>query len=215
MGWSGSWSESVSVRVIGITDLVTRPLMIGIDFEDVRAIMSEKGRTAAGLGRGTGADRARLAVEAAVRYPLLDGGALSEARGILVNIMAGPDLGMGEFALIGDVISSLVSKDDLVIVGTALAGRSRALRARARAPGENAAARIPAGGAAGDPRRLNDRSKRSRPAGRWIRTGTPARPLRPDPGCDGLSRLGSPPRRIRSGGAESCRTSAPTNFARD
>lgn len=105
--------------VRGITDLVTRPGMIDVDFEDVRAIMSEKGRTAVGLGRGTGADRARLAIEAAVRYSLLGDVDLSEAPGVLVSITAGPDLGMDEFAVIGDVISSLMSKDARVIVGTA------------------------------------------------------------------------------------------------
>ena len=106
--------------VRGITDLVTRPCMINVDFEDVRYIMSGKGRAAVGLGRGTGADRARLAVEAAVRHPLLDGGALSEVRGILVSITAKSDLGMDEFAVIGDAVVDCVSKDALVIIGTAL-----------------------------------------------------------------------------------------------
>ena len=106
--------------VQGIAELITRPGMINVDFADVRTVMSEKGRAMMGSGRGTGEDRARSAAEAAIRCPLLDDVNLSGARGILVNITAGPDLGMDEFAAVGEAIGKFASEDALVVTGTAL-----------------------------------------------------------------------------------------------
>ena len=106
--------------VQGIAELITRPGMINVDFADVRTVMSEKGRAMMGSGRGTGEDRARAAAEAAIRCPLLDDVNLSGARGILVNITAGPDLGMDEFAAVGEAIGKFASEDALVVTGTAL-----------------------------------------------------------------------------------------------
>ena len=106
--------------VQGIAELITRPGMINVDFADVRTVMSEKGRAMMGSGRGTGEDRARSAAEAAIRCPLLDDIDLSGARGILVNITAGPDLGMDEFAAVGEAIGKFASEDALVVTGTAL-----------------------------------------------------------------------------------------------
>ena len=106
--------------VQGIAELITRPGMINVDFADVRTVMSEKGRAMMGSGRGAGEDRARAAAEAAIRCPLLDDINLSGARGILVNITAGPDLGMDEFAAVGEAIGKFASEDALVVTGTAL-----------------------------------------------------------------------------------------------
>ena len=106
--------------VQGIAELITRPGMINVDFADVRTVMSEKGRAMMGSGRGSGEDRARAAAEAAIRCPLLDDINLSGARGILVNITAGPDLGMDEFAAVGEAIGKFASEDALVVTGTAL-----------------------------------------------------------------------------------------------
>ena len=106
--------------VQGIAELITRPGMINVDFADVRTVMSEKGRAMMGSGRGTGEDRARSAAEAAISCPLLDDVDLSGARGILANITAGPDLGMDEFAAVGEAIGKFASEDALVVTGTAL-----------------------------------------------------------------------------------------------
>ena len=106
--------------VQGIADLITRPGMMNVDFADVRTVMSEKGRAMMGAGRGTGEDRARTAAEAAISCPLLEDINLSGARGILVNITAGPDLGMGEFATVGDVIGGFAAENALSVIGTAL-----------------------------------------------------------------------------------------------
>ena len=106
--------------VQGIAELITRPGMINVDFADVRTVMSEKGRAMMGSGKSTGEERAREAAERAIHCPLLDDVDLSGARGILVNVTAGPDLGMDEFAAVGDAIGQFASDEALVVIGTAL-----------------------------------------------------------------------------------------------
>ena len=106
--------------VHGIAQLITRPGMINVDFADVRTVMSEQGRAMMGSGTGSGEDGARLAAEAAMRCPLLEDVNLNGARGILVNISAGMDLGMDEFSAVGDAIGEFASDNALVVMGTAL-----------------------------------------------------------------------------------------------
>jgi len=106
--------------VQGIAELITRPGMINVDFADVRTVMSEKGRAMMGSGRAIGEDRARKAAEAAIACPLLEDVNLSGARGILVNVTAGPDLGIEEFAEVGEAIGEFASENALVVIGTTL-----------------------------------------------------------------------------------------------
>lgn len=106
--------------VQGIAELITHPGMINVDFADVRTVMSEKGRAMMGSGSGTGEDRARVAAEAAIHCPLLDDVNLRGARGILVNITAGPNLGIDEFQAVGEAIGEFASDEALVVIGTAL-----------------------------------------------------------------------------------------------
>ncbi len=106
--------------VQGIAELITRPGMINVDFADVRTVMSEKGRAMMGSGKAVGEERARQAAEAAIHCPLLDDVNLAGARGILVNVTAGPDLGMDEFATVGEAIGEFASDNALVVMGTAL-----------------------------------------------------------------------------------------------
>ncbi len=106
--------------VQGIAELITRPGMINVDFADVRTVMSEKGRAMMGSGRATGEGRARQAAEAAIACPLLEDVNLSGARGILVNVTAGTDLAMDEFAAVGEAIGKFASDNALVVIGTAL-----------------------------------------------------------------------------------------------
>ena len=106
--------------VQGIADLIIRPGMINVDFADVKTVMSEMGMAMMGSGIASGEDRARLAAEAAVRCPLLEDIDLRGARGILVNITAGLDLGLGEFAEVGDTIEEFASENATVVVGTVI-----------------------------------------------------------------------------------------------
>ena len=106
--------------VQGIADLIMKPGMMNVDFADVRTVMSEMGMAMMGTGTACGENRARDAAEAAVRSPLLEDIDLQGARGILVNVTAGPDLGIGEFTEIGDTIEQFASEEATVVVGTVI-----------------------------------------------------------------------------------------------
>ncbi len=106
--------------VQGIADLIIRPGMINVDFADVRTVMSEMGMAMMGTGRSSGENRARDAAEAAIRSPLLEDVDLHGARGILVNVTAGPDLNIGEFTDVGSIIEEFASDSATVVVGTVI-----------------------------------------------------------------------------------------------
>ncbi|MDO7653478.1 MAG: cell division protein FtsZ [Porticoccus sp.] len=106
--------------VQGIADLIIRPGMINVDFADVRTVMSEMGQAMMGTGESVGDDRAREAAETAIHSPLLEDINLQGARGILVNITAGPDLSLGEFSDVGDTVEAFASDNATVVVGTVI-----------------------------------------------------------------------------------------------
>ena len=106
--------------VQGIADLIIRPGMINVDFADVRTVMSEMGMAMMGSGEASGDQRAREAAESAVHSPLLEDINLQGAKGILVNITAGPDLSLGEFQDVGDTVEQFASEDATVVVGTVI-----------------------------------------------------------------------------------------------
>lgn len=106
--------------VQGIADLIIRPGMINVDFADVRTVMSEMGMAMMGSGCASGEHRAREAAEAAVHSPLLEDIDLRGARGILVNITAGPDLSLGEFSDVGEIIEEFASEQATVVIGTVI-----------------------------------------------------------------------------------------------
>jgi len=106
--------------VQGIADLITRPGLINVDFADVRTVMSEMGMAMMGSGSATGPDRAREAAEAAVFSPLLEDVNISGAKGILVNVTAGDDMGLSEYGDVGDTISTYADDDATIVVGTVI-----------------------------------------------------------------------------------------------
>lgn len=106
--------------VQGIAELITGSGLINVDFADVRTVMSEMGMAMMGTGIGKGEDRARLAAEAAIASPLLEDVNLAGARGILVNITSGPDLSMGQFEEVGNIIKDFASENATVVVGTVI-----------------------------------------------------------------------------------------------
>ena len=103
--------------VQGISDLIIRPGLMNTDFADVRTVMSEMGKAMMGTGRATGENRARDAAEAAIRCPLLEDIELEGARGALVNVVAGPDLNLGEVYEVGDAVEEFISKECKVVLG--------------------------------------------------------------------------------------------------
>lgn len=106
--------------VQGIADLITRPGMINVDFADVRTVMSEMGQAMMGTGCASGENRAREAAEKAVGSPLLEDVDLNGARGVLINVTAGPDLSLGEFTEVGEVVESYASDGATVVIGTVI-----------------------------------------------------------------------------------------------
>lgn len=106
--------------VQGIAELITRPGLINVDFADVRTVMSEMGMAMMGSGVASGSDRAREAAEMAVASPLLEDINISGAKGILVNVTAGMDMGIGEFEEVGNTVKEFASDDATVVIGTVI-----------------------------------------------------------------------------------------------
>lgn len=106
--------------VQGIADLITRPGLINVDFADVRTVMSEMGMSMMGTGIAQGDERATKAAEAAISSPLLDDINLKGAKGILVNITAGLDMGIHEFEEVGAAVRQFAHDDATVVVGTVI-----------------------------------------------------------------------------------------------
>ncbi|MDM8568652.1 cell division protein FtsZ [Thiotrichales bacterium HSG1] len=106
--------------VQGISELITRPGLINVDFADVTTVMQDMGLAMMGSGYAKGEGRARKAGTDAISSPLLEDVDLKGAKGILVNMTAGMDLSIGEFAEMGEVIKEFASENATVVVGTAL-----------------------------------------------------------------------------------------------
>ncbi len=106
--------------VQGISELITRPGLINVDFADVRTVMSEMGMAMMGTGSATGETRATDAAERAISSPLLEDVDLSGARGILVNVTAGMDMSIGEFEEVGNSIKAFSADNATVVVGTVI-----------------------------------------------------------------------------------------------
>ena len=104
----------------GIAELITRPGLINVDFADVKTVMSEMGVAMMGIGAASGPDRAKQAAEQAINSPLLEDVDLSGAKGILVNITAGPNLSIGEFDAVGNTVRDFADDDATVVVGTVI-----------------------------------------------------------------------------------------------
>ena len=106
--------------VQGIAELITRPGLINVDFADVRTVMNGMGLSMMGTGSASGEERATKAAKAAISSPLLDEVNLNGARGILVNITAGLDMGIHEFEEVGSAIREFASDEATVVVGTVI-----------------------------------------------------------------------------------------------
>ncbi len=100
----------------GITDLITRPGLINVDFADVNTIMSCAGTAWMAVGEGSGSNRVIDAVNEALTSPLLET-SIHGARGVLCNIIGGEDLGLGEISDGIDVVTKTVDTDANIIFG--------------------------------------------------------------------------------------------------
>jgi cell division protein FtsZ len=103
----------------GISELITIPGLINLDFNDVRAIMSEGGAALMAVGRATGEDRARQAAELAISSNLLDV-TIDGARGILFNVTGGPDMSLFEVNEAAAIIKETAHPDVNLIFGAVI-----------------------------------------------------------------------------------------------
>lgn len=101
----------------GISELITEPGLINVDFADVKAIMSEPGNALMAIGHGSGDQRAIDAANQAVASPLLDL-SMEGARGVLFNITGGPDLTLAEINEAAEIINKAADPDANIIFGT-------------------------------------------------------------------------------------------------
>src|SRR5689334_3481410 len=105
--------------VQGITDLITVPGLVNLDFADVRTIMREAGSALMGIGEAAGENRAAEAARAAVSSPLLET-SIEGATGILLNITGGADLGLFEVNEAAEVVTSAADQNANVIFGAVI-----------------------------------------------------------------------------------------------
>jgi cell division protein FtsZ len=165
-------ADSVLLNAVqGISDLMTVPGLINVDFADVRTIMSGMGRALMGTGVGTGKRRATEAAEMAISSPLLEDVSIDGATGILINITGGPDLTLHEVNEASTLIQHAAHEDANIIFGSVIdpnlaeevritviaTGFGHATKAQVVVPASVAAAPAPPPGigAPGAPRRAS------------------------------------------------------------
>ncbi|MCL5010177.1 MAG: cell division protein FtsZ [Patescibacteria group bacterium] len=109
----------LSQGVQGISDLITMPGLINVDFADVRSIMTDAGSALMGIGTGVGENRAQTAARSAISSPLLEI-SMDGARGVLFNIIGGEDLTMSEVDEAAKIISQAADPDANIIFGATI-----------------------------------------------------------------------------------------------
>lgn len=115
----GMADEVLYSGVRGVTDLMTMPGLINLDFADIRSVMGEMGKAMMGTGEANGERRSLEAAEAAINNPLLDDSSMKGARGVLINITGGMDITLFEVDEAANRIRSEVDQDAHIIIGSA------------------------------------------------------------------------------------------------
>jgi cell division protein FtsZ len=106
--------------VRGVTDLIVCPGLINLDFADIKSVITEMGKAMMGTGEAEGEDRAQKAADMAISNPLLDDVSMKGARGVLINITGGPDLGLFEVEAAANRIRAEVDADANIIFGNTI-----------------------------------------------------------------------------------------------
>jgi cell division protein FtsZ len=104
----------------GVSDLITIPGIINVDFADVRTIMADQGRALMGMGIGSEEGRAVSAAQQAINSPLLEDITIEGAKGILINITAGPDLKLHEVEEAASLVQEAAHEDCNIIFGAVI-----------------------------------------------------------------------------------------------
>ena len=105
--------------VQGITEIITQPGLINLDFADVKTVMTDAGSALMGIGSARGEDRARRAAELAISSPLLDT-SIDGAMGVLLSVAGGSDLGLFEINEACELVQSAAHPDARIIFGTTI-----------------------------------------------------------------------------------------------
>ncbi|MFZ3060164.1 MAG: cell division protein FtsZ [Candidatus Methanoperedens sp.] len=107
----------VGAFVKNLTDTITQPSLVNLDYADLRAVMERGGVSSIGIGEGDGADRVSKAVAQAISTPLLDVTDISASYGVLIHIVGGEDLTLEEVAVTGEMIMDKVPNTKRIIWG--------------------------------------------------------------------------------------------------
>jgi cell division protein FtsZ len=105
--------------VQGISDLIAVPGLINLDFADVKAVMRETGLAHMGIGKGSGENKAEDAAKQAIASPLLET-SIEGAKGVLLNITGGPDLGLQEVNIAAELIQNSADPEANIIFGAVI-----------------------------------------------------------------------------------------------
>ena len=103
----------------GISDVITIPGLVNVDFADIKRIMKNTGMAHMGIGRARGEDKANISIEQAIRSPLLET-TIDGAKGVLLNISGGIDMGLMEVDVIAEAVQIAVDEDAEIIIGTSI-----------------------------------------------------------------------------------------------
>ena len=103
----------------GVSDLITQPGLINLDFNDVRAVMTESGSALMAIGEAQGEDRATDAIQQALNSPLLNV-SVDGARGVLLNFTGGPDMTLHEVNEAADIVAKAAEPNANIIFGTVI-----------------------------------------------------------------------------------------------
>lgn len=103
--------------VKGISDIITKPGLVNVDFADVRSVMTMAGTALLGIGVGSGRSRATEAAQAAMSSPLLESARIDGAKGCVINVSGGKDMTLEDMTNAAEVIYDLVDPDANIIVG--------------------------------------------------------------------------------------------------
>ena len=109
--------DVLRMGVKGISDIITKPGLVNVDFADVRSVMADAGTALLGIGVGSGRSRASEAAQAAMTSPLLEAARIDGAKGCVINISGGKDMTLEDMTTASEVIYDVVDPDANIIVG--------------------------------------------------------------------------------------------------
>ncbi|MEB3326333.1 MAG: cell division protein FtsZ [Synechococcus sp.] len=109
--------DVLRMGVKGISDIITKPGLVNVDFADVRSVMADAGTALLGIGVGSGRSRAVEAAQAAISSPLLESARIDGAKGCVINISGGKDMTLEDMTTASEVIYEVVDPDANIIVG--------------------------------------------------------------------------------------------------